>query len=387
MLRASSWLTAAGFFLAAAAPANPPVSPYAHAQPATTEGGEVQILLAKLTTLSESIGKNSSSPQAWRQQLAQGEVLLQLASRAQGKERDNWLRMAVDSHYGAAVQSPENEPAAYQRLEQLPAQLAQAFPGNPVAGYAVRQAIQAEYTRALGKAGEDPSKCQERFRDRLMAFARAHPQAEEAAKAVMEAGEVCEMLGKAEEARNCYRHLAEHFPRHALARKARGALHRLGLVGDTVHLRLPLLYSDGSELFDTGELRDRVMVVYFWSSASPGAAEDLQALKDLSGRYRARGLTVVMVNLDDDPAKARSFLAGRLTAGAQLHEKGGLDGAVAERYGIGALPQVFVVGRDGKLIEHFRQTAPLEKSLPTHLGVLGETAPRQRRWRGAAAAR
>ena len=73
------------------------------------------------------------------------------------------------------------------------------------------------------------------------------------------------------------------------------------------------------------------MLVYFWSSTSADAAEDFDALKQLTDRLAGRGLEVVYVNIDGDPAAAKTFLSGRLMAGTHLYQKGGLDGAIAER--------------------------------------------------------
>jgi hypothetical protein len=369
MFRVSRWLPAlaCSFLLTTPVlPAQQPASPPAAPALAPADR-DVQALLEKLTAASELIARNSNSPQVWRHQLAQAEVLLQLAARTQGKERDNWLHLAVDSHYSAAVQCPENEPAAYHRLAQLPAEIARAFPGSTAATYAIRQQIQVDHLRALNKGGEDPDKVQQRLRDRLLAFAREVPQAPEAAKAVLDAGEISEGLGKTNEARDCYRYLMEHFAGNPLARKAGGSLRRLGLDGETIHFELPLLYSAGDPPYNLDQERGRIVIVYFWSSASTGAGEDLRALKDLSSRYRAHGLQIVQVNLDADPAKGRAFLAGRLTAGIHLYQGGGLEGAVAERYGIQSLPQVFVVGKEGKLLQHSRPVSQVESTVSRHL--------------------
>src|SRR5207237_307409 len=152
-----------------------------------------------------------------------------------------------------------------------------------------------------------------------------------------------------DDACSCYRRLAENYPGLPLARKARGALRRLGgLDGETVDLRLPLLYPapGGEQPFDLKEMRGQMVLIYFWSSTS-AAAEGFDALNRLTDRYQYRGLQVVYVNLDGDTDKAKEFLNGRLTAGTHVFERGGLNGGIAEHYGIQELPQLFLVGTDG----------------------------------------
>ena len=77
----------------------------------------------------------------------------------------------------------------------------------------------------------------------------------------------------------------------------------------------------------------KLVLVYFWSSTSARAAEDFNALKQVTDRFVGRGLEVVYVNMDGDPAAAKTFLSGRLMAGTHLYQKGGLDGAIASAAG------------------------------------------------------
>jgi peroxiredoxin len=319
---------------------------------------ELPLLLAKLNQLSDFIDRNTESPQLWRYQLAQGEVLLQIAAHSKPEERDGWLRMAVDSYQSAAVLSPDNQSAAHQRLVQI----VNGFPESPVSTYAILQDIRADYLRALNKAGDNPAKFQKQLRDRLILFTQEFPRAPEAPLAVLETGQISESLGEIDDARRYYRYLAEHSPDHTLARKAGRALWRLGLAGEPMHLKLPLLFaadSSGDPAFDLDDLHGKVVVVYFWSSASAQAADDFQSLKQLTDRYRDRGLEIVYVNMDSDPAQARAYLSGRLTAGVHVIQRGGLDSPVAERYGIQNLPQAFLIGKDG-IIRHALQASQLE---------------------------
>ena len=183
MRRASSWLSALSSCLLAAGayaadPTNPPAEPEG-VQPvaavSTPADPELQRMLEQLSQLSEYLGRNPQAPQAYRYQLSQAEVLLQLAVRGKGEERDRWLRMAVDSEYGAALQCPDNDLAALQRMQQMPAQIARAYPDSPVAAYAALQEIKVRYNRAIIKAGENPSRLQQHYCTLLLRFAQAYP--------------------------------------------------------------------------------------------------------------------------------------------------------------------------------------------------------------------
>ena len=374
MMRVSKWIPTVGITLLFAAnlPASPPAAgPDESAAVYRTVGDddrEMKPLLDRLSELSRLISENAQSPQAWRYPLEQAEILLRLAARSQGEERDKLLRMAIDSYYSAAVLSPGDQPAAYERLQRLPEQIARALPGNPLAQYAMLQEIQADCTRVLEKNGGDRDKAQEHRGTRLMRFARENIQSPEAPGAILEAAQISESLGANEEACRCYRYLSENFPGHAAGRKAGGALWRLGKIDGPVRLEMPLLYApSGDAPFDLAQLRGKLVVVYFWSSTDAHAAGDFLALKQLTDRYGSRGVEVVYVNMDDDPARGRAFLSGQLTAGVHLYQSGGLAGAAAERYGILELPHAFLVGKDGTLLGHSLPAAQLESHVNQHL--------------------
>jgi hypothetical protein len=323
-------------------------------------------LLDRLTALSDRIAQNVQSPDSWRLHLEEADLLVQIAGRSKPEERDNWLGMAADSHYSAAITSPENDLTAAQRLADLPGVIARVFPGSRVAAYAALQGIQADCTRMQMKGGENQTSVQGYRRDRLLRFAQEFPMAPEAPKAVMEAAQISEAVGRPDDARTCYHYLAEHFPTHPLARKVGGALWRMGLGGEPLDLALPLLFSPvepGAPVFNLQSLRGRIVIVYFWSSVSPQASEDFSALKLITDRYRERGVEVLYVNMDDEPNKGRTFLSGRLTAGEHLYQIGGLNGQVAERYGIQKVPEVFLVGRDGVVVRHSLRASQLEAEL------------------------
>jgi hypothetical protein len=329
----------------------------------------VEALLQRLTELSGLLGRDTPSDRAWRYQVEQAEVLLRLAALSRGAERDNWLRTAVDSYHSAAVLSPAAEAEPRQRLAQLPGRIAAGFPGSPVTAYAALQGVRASYLRKLTEAPDDPALARRSLCEGLVAFAAEYPRSPEAPEAVLEAARAYEDMGRTADARRSYRYLTDHFEGQPVARKAAGALWRLAGPGTPVNLELPPLYPTGERSVAAIQLqsyRSKLVAAYFWSSTAPHAAEDLQTLRELSDRYQDRGFEVVCVNVDADPARARAFLAGRLTAGTHLYLPGGPDGA-AERFGLKALPDAMLIAGDGTLARHSLSAAQLEAEVSRRL--------------------
>jgi thiol-disulfide isomerase/thioredoxin len=367
MSRAWNRLAAFGSSLvvaASAVAAEPPLAPPAGGMTtnaaANSSEQQVQSLLQQLTDLSKQIEAHRDSPQIWRHQFSQAEVMLQLASRTKDKERETWLKMAIDGHYSAAIQSPANETVARQRLAQLPNLIRQFFPASRLQAYAAYQEIQADYFQAQAKAGDNPSRAQEHLRDRLLQFAKEYLRTPEAAKAVEEVAQMSEMMGKKEDARLCYHHLVKFYPGTPMARKARGSEWRLGGIGHPIDLKLDYLFASGLrdiQKYDLESARGKVVLLYFWSSTCGKCDEDFQILKQLTDRHQFRGLEIVYINLDKEEEKAKAYLTGRLTAGAHVHQPGAMESDIAERFGIRTLPEAFIVDREGKLLRHSLQAA------------------------------
>ncbi len=375
------WLTVLGCSLVlvtgvAGQPApSPATAASAQPAPATPADQEMQTLLERLSKAGEALVRNVQSPEAWRYQIEQADILVQLAWRATGQERDNWLKMAIDSYYSAAVQAPENDTYCRQRLAQMPGQVTRYFPGNPLVAYAALREIEADYTRSLGKNNESPATAQELLRQRLLRFAQEYPRVPEAPKAVLQAAQLGETLGKTEDAGRCYRFVAENYPGQPVARLARGELRRLGgMDGQIIDLHLPLLYPTGErgeQLFDLKQLRGKTVLLYFWSAATAQTSQGFHALKQLTDRYQYRGLEVVFVNLCGDPVQARQALSGLLTAGTHVYDPKGLNGPLAEQCGLRDVPQIFLVGKDGALLRHSLKSSQLDAAL------VGHVAPRR----------
>ena len=235
--------------------------------------------------------------------------------------------------------------------------------------YAALQGVRADYLRRLMETG-DPGAARVHLCEGLVAFAAAYPRSPEAPGAVFEAAQSYEELSQTDDARLCYRYLAEHFPAQAVARKARGSLWRLAGPGTPVPLDLPPLYPSGDVTgATTTPIRPhggKVVVAYFWSSTAPQAAAEMEKLRELSDRFQNQGLEVVSIDVDADPAQGRAFLAGKLTAGEHLYQPGGPDGA-AEHYGITMLPSAMLVSGDGKLIRNSLKAAQLDAEVAKQL--------------------
>jgi peroxiredoxin len=172
---------------------------------------------------------------------------------------------------------------------------------------------------------------------------------------------VSEFMGKEAEARNWYAKLAKEYPASPLSKKAQGSLDRIELEGKPLELSGPMLGTQRP--FDIQQLSGKVVVVYYWASWNSQCATDFEKLRSLLQSYKSQGLELVCISLDNSQAEAVQFLQQHRLDAIHLFQPGAMDSPLAVRYGILVLPNVFLVGRDGRVVSRTIQVNALEDEI------------------------
>jgi hypothetical protein len=325
---------------------------------------ELEPLIEKLREIDAHAPKPTDTPAAVvRYNLERATVLERIAAQLRGKDAEQWVRQMADCLSAAAQSSPQGDNVAYRRLAQLRDQAVKAQPGSPLAGYITFREMSAEYASQLAKPDQkDLAKVQDAWRDKLKKFVEEFPTADDTPDAILQLAMVSEFSNKETEAKNWYEMLARNHTSHPLARKAQGALRRLNLDGQPLELAGPTLAENRP--FDIRSLAGKVVVVYYWASWNQQCAADFFKLKTLMNTHGSKGLEVVCVNLDNTPAEAMTYLQKTPTPGTHVNQPpGGLDSPLAVNYGVMVLPNLFLVGRDGKVVSHTIQMSGLEDEI------------------------
>ncbi len=346
------------------APMDEPVARNGNANdgPALQISEEIKPLLAKLQQIDESIkGQSLGDPAtAVRYNLARAAVLQEIVAKSAGRQQEDWIRQMADCLSAAAQNSPANDNSSYQRIVALSAQLLKSGSAK-LAGYVAYREMSADYTRRLNVEKPEIAKIQEYWRERLKKFVSDFPSADDAPDALLQLGMVSEFMGKEPEAKNWYAKLAKEYTASPLAKKADGCLRRLELEGKPIELAGPKL---GNQIaFDISQMSGKIVVVYYWASWNGQCAADFAKLKALSLQYKSKGLELVGVNLDNNQVDAVNFLQNNNLDAVQLFQQGALDSPLAQQYGILVLPNLFLVGKDGKVVSRSVQITGLEDEI------------------------
>jgi cytochrome c biogenesis protein CcmG, thiol:disulfide interchange protein DsbE len=100
---------------------------------------------------------------------------------------------------------------------------------------------------------------------------------------------------------------------------------------------------DGGELWLAG-LKGQPVVVNFFATWCTPCKKELPAFQALAGQYAERGLTFLLVDMQEDPDDVAVFLGElRVSLPAVVDS----SGEVGKTYRVRGLPSTFFVGRDG----------------------------------------
>lgn len=102
---------------------------------------------------------------------------------------------------------------------------------------------------------------------------------------------------------------------------------------------------DGRE-FSLERFRGRTVIINFWATWCAPCVQELPALLRLRERYRAQGLAVVGVNIQENAARIRPFLEQLGLTFPVLRDH---DGSARTAWGVTVFPTTFVIGPDGKV--------------------------------------
>lgn len=322
------------------------------AGPVVAADPEVQELRNRLIKLDTDFpgGTVAADPKAIAYYLKRHELLGKIAEKLKGDERDQTIREMADALGAASQGSGEKDKTAYQKLLQLEEQVSREAKGSNVAAYVTFREVQADYSNRIDKDGIE--KAQKELIDRLTKFVQAYPKSDDTPEALLQLGMVNEFISQEISAKNWYQQLVRDFSNSPAGMKGTGALRRLDLEGKPMQLAAPQLGSGAP--FDITKLRGKIVVVYYWASWSQQALGDFAKLKLLLDEYRSQGLELVSISLDSSAKEAVDFLQKTPSPGTHLFkgevQANGMESPLATQYGIMAPASVFLVGRDGNVL-------------------------------------
>lgn len=315
--------------------------------------------LDRLRTLEDELARASMAERG-KLVASQVKVLAEVVGAATANDREFWLRQLIETLAAAAQEGAL--PDGIGRLERLGESLPEDDPLRP---FLMFRLASARYAGRMQQPEADIEEVQNAWLDELAAFVEAYPEADDAAEAMLQIGIADEFSGREDEAVDRYQAIVDRFPASPSARKARGAVRRLRSVGQPLDLSGTTI---GGKELALSQFRGVPVLVHYWATWCEPCKVDIARIRELQARYGARKLAVVGIALDGDRAAVSRFLENSPLPWPQLHEPGGLDGRLAEEFGILTLPTMLLLDAEGTVVDRNLIVTDLEKRLATLVG-------------------
>ena len=98
------------------------------------------------------------------------------------------------------------------------------------------------------------------------------------------------------------------------------------------------------------DFRGNVVFLNLWATWCPPCVAEMPSIEALYRRFHSQGLVILAVSADSTGAAAVAPLVKQL--GVTFPVLLDPEGTLSPRYGVTGYPETFVIGRDGRVVEH-----------------------------------
>ena len=105
------------------------------------------------------------------------------------------------------------------------------------------------------------------------------------------------------------------------------------------------------------------MLIHFWASWSPQSRAVIPELNRLYARYHHHGFNIVGISLDSSEERWSEALTEDKSPWTQLSDLNHWDNKVAVMYNINEIPSVYLIDRQGRIVQSDRDIIGLEDTI------------------------
>jgi thiol-disulfide isomerase/thioredoxin len=113
--------------------------------------------------------------------------------------------------------------------------------------------------------------------------------------------------------------------------------------------------------FNLEAYRGKVVLIDFWATWCGPCVEGLPEVIDQYRKFHDQGLEIVGISFDQDKQALQQFVKDKQMPWIQFFDGKAWDNVYGRKYGIRAIPAMWLVGRDGRVVDFNARTRLTEK--------------------------
>jgi len=119
-----------------------------------------------------------------------------------------------------------------------------------------------------------------------------------------------------------------------------------GAIAPEISLKTP-----EGEILALSSLRGKVVLIDFWASWCGPCRKENPNVKKIYEKYKDQGFEIYAVSLDNNAAQWKGAIAKDGLGWLHVSELLGWKGAVSRAYGVGSIPQTFLLDKEGRIVK------------------------------------
>ncbi|MBI5724900.1 MAG: TlpA family protein disulfide reductase [Planctomycetes bacterium] len=291
--------------------------------------------------------QNASQAEQLRLAIERSQKIIQLGSAAEASYPDaqNLYKVRLDMLAAGEFQFQDKPD------EQSLAQLSQIAKRLSESNAPAEARIRAESVLANMKVSKLAQSSPADADKEILALATKYETSDAAHLAALHAANIAMMAGRKDAAEKMAGVLQEKFLDAPQVRSfLRNRMNRHPDIGKIFQAELVKL--DGAKLKLPDDLAGKVVVVDFWATWCGPCKEEIPNMKAIYEKYKDKGVEFVGVSLDkpDQKEQLAKFVEENGVKWTQTYSGKFFDDPTARKYGVGAIPNVWLIGKDGKII-------------------------------------
>lgn len=118
--------------------------------------------------------------------------------------------------------------------------------------------------------------------------------------------------------------------------------------------------------------RGKVVIIDYWATWCMPCVAEIPNVKRVYEKYRESGVEVISISLDNNLQTCKNMIEKKGMNWRHIGDGAGWKSKLATRHGIHSIPAVFVLDREGKVIQSRARGPQLEEAVKKALGITGE---------------